>query len=104
MKKCVLASYTGRRHFSSKLDLINVDRKEHLYRLTRKKISKLYMEQSVNVRLDQGYTRSVKTGREIRIRCRLSPTVFGLFTMYLTEEALGVFGDFRIGGKLICTV
>jgi len=68
--------------------------------MTRKKIGK----QSVNVRLDQGYTRSVKTGREIRLGCRLSPIEFGLFTRYLTEEVLGVFGDFRIGGKLICTV
>jgi hypothetical protein len=89
---------------SFKLDLINVDRKEHLYPLTSKKISKLYMEQSVNVRLDRGYTKSVKTGRGVRLGCRLSPIVFSLYTRYLIEEGLGVFGDFRIGGKVICTV
>jgi len=65
---------------SYKLDLINVDRKEHCYRLTRKEISKFYMEHSVNVRLDQGYTRSVKTGRGVRLGCRLSPIVFNLYT------------------------
>ena len=89
---------------SSKLYLISVDRKEHWYGLTRKKISKLCVEQSVNVRLDQVYTRSVKSRTGVRRGCRLSPIVFGIYTKYVTEEALGVFGDFRIGGKAICTV
>ena len=58
------------------------------------------MEHSVNVRLDQGYIRSVKTGRGVRLGCCLSPTAFSLYI----EEALGDFGDFRIRGKVICAV
>jgi hypothetical protein len=38
----------------------------------RRLISKLYMEQSVKIRLDQGDTRSVKIGRGVRQGCCLS--------------------------------
>jgi hypothetical protein len=49
------------------LDQINADPKGNLDRLARKKlISKLYMEQSVKIRLDQGLKRSVKIGRGVR--------------------------------------
>jgi hypothetical protein len=63
----------------------------------RRLIGKLYMEQSVKVRLDQGETRSVKTGRGTRKGFRLSPILFNLYSEYLTKEALEVFGDFKIG-------
>jgi hypothetical protein len=67
-------------------------------------ISKLYMEQSVKIRLDQGETRSVKIGRAVRQGCCLSPILFNLYSEYLTKEPLEVFGDFKIGGQVIRTV
>jgi hypothetical protein len=54
----------------------------------RRLISKLYMEQSVKVRLDQGETRSVKIGRRVRQGCCLLPILFNLYSEYLTKEAL----------------
>jgi hypothetical protein len=42
----------------------------------RRLISKLYMDQSVKVRLDRGETRSVKTERGVEIECCLSQTLF----------------------------
>jgi hypothetical protein len=67
-------------------------------------ISKLYIEQSVKIRLDQGETRSVKTGRGVRQACCLSPILFNLYSEYLTKEILEGFGDFKIGGQVIRTV
>jgi hypothetical protein len=51
-------------------------------------ITKLYMEQSVELRLDQGETRSVKIGRGVRKGYCLSPIMFNLYSEYLTKEAL----------------
>jgi hypothetical protein len=70
----------------------------------RRLISKLYMDQTIKLRLDQGETRSVKIGRGFRQRCRLSPILFNLYSEYLTKEALEGFGEFKIGGKVIRTV
>jgi hypothetical protein len=70
----------------------------------RRLISKLYMEQSVKIRLDQEETRSVKTGRGVRQGCCLSPILFNLYSEYFTKEALEGFGDFRIAGKVTRTV
>jgi hypothetical protein len=75
-----------------------------IYWRERRLISKLYMEQSVKVRLDQGETRSVKIGRGVRQGCCLSPILFNLHSEYLTKEALEGFGDFKIGGQVIHTV
>jgi hypothetical protein len=69
----------------------------------RRLISKLYMEQSVKIRLDQGETRSVKIGRGVRQVCCLSPILFNLYSEYLTKESLEGFGDFKIG-QVIRTV
>jgi hypothetical protein len=34
----------------------------------------------------------------------LSPVLLNFYTRYLNKEALKGFGDFKIGGKLICNV
>jgi hypothetical protein len=70
----------------------------------RRLISKFYMEQSAEVLLDQGETRSVKIGRRVRQGCYLLPILFNLYSEYRTKKALGGFGDFKIGGKVIRTM
>jgi len=66
----------------------------------RRLISKLYMEQKVKVRLDQGETRSVKIGRGVRQGCCLSPILFNLYSECLTKEALDGLGDFKVRGAI----
>jgi hypothetical protein len=61
------------------------------------------MDQSVKVRVDQGVTRSVKTGKGVRQECCLSPILFSIYSEYLTKAALNRFGDIKIGGQVICT-
>jgi hypothetical protein len=34
----------------------------------------------------------------------LSPILFNLYSEYLTKEALEGFGDFKIGGQVVCNV
>jgi hypothetical protein len=70
----------------------------------RRLISKMYMEQSVKIRLGQGEMRSVKIGRGVRQGCCLSPILFNLYSEYLTKEALERFADFKIGEQVIYTV
>jgi hypothetical protein len=70
----------------------------------RKLIRKLYMEQSVKIRLDQRERRSGKIGRGVGQGCCLSLIPFKLYSEYLTKEALEGFGDFTIGGEVIRTV
>ena len=62
------------------------------------------MEQKFKVRLDQGETRSVKTGRGVRHGCCLSPILFNLYSECLTKEALDGLGDFKVGGQIIQTL
>ena len=70
----------------------------------RRLISKLCMDQSDEVRLDEGKARNVKTGRGSRQGYCLPPILFNSYGKYLTSEALGGFGDFKMGGQLISTV
>ena len=70
----------------------------------RRLISKLNMDQRVNVRLDRGETRSVQIGRGVRQGCSLLPILFNLYSECLTKEALDGLGDFNIGGQIIHTV
>jgi hypothetical protein len=67
----------------------------------RRLISKLYMDQSVKVCLDQGVTKSVKIGRGVRQGCCLSPLLFNLHSEYITLEALG---DFKAEEQIISMV
>jgi hypothetical protein len=62
------------------------------------------MAQSVKVRLNQGETKIVKTGREVRQGCCLSPILFNLYCECLTKEALEGHGNFKIGGHITHTV
>jgi hypothetical protein len=59
---------------------------------------------SFEVRLDQGDTRGVKTGRGVRKGCSLSPILINLYSEHLTKKLLEVFGDFRMRGQVIRTV
>jgi hypothetical protein len=70
----------------------------------RRLISKLYMDQSVKVGLDQGETKSVTTERRFRKGCCLSPILFNSYSEYLNKEALEGFGEFKIRGQVIRTV
>ena len=65
----------------------------------RRLISKLYRVQSVNERLDEGDTR-----RGIRLGPCMSRILFTLYRLYLTDEALEGFGDFKVRGQVIRTV
>ena len=67
-------------------------------------IIKLYMGQSVKIKLDQGERRLVTTGQEVRQGCCSSPILFNFYREYLTKEALAGFGDFKIEGQVIRTV
>jgi hypothetical protein len=49
-------------------------------------------------------TKRAKIGRGVRKGCPLSPILFNLHSEYLTKEALGGFGDFKIEGQVIHTV
>ena len=62
------------------------------------------MDQKVKVQLDRGETRSVQIGRGVRQGCCLSPSLFNLYSEWLTKEALDGLGDFNIGGQIIQTV
>jgi retron-type reverse transcriptase len=54
----------------------------------RRLVSKMDMEQSVKVRLDQGETRSVKIGRGVRQGWCLSPILFNYTASTLRRELL----------------
>jgi hypothetical protein len=54
----------------------------------RRFISRLYVDQSEKVRLDQGETSSVKTERGVTQGCCLSPILFHLHSEYRSSEAL----------------
>ena len=65
-------------------------------------ISQFYVDQSVKLKLDQAETRRVKSGREVRQGCCLSPIIFNLYVEYLNKEAHESFGDL-IGRQVIHT-
>jgi hypothetical protein len=59
----------------------------------RRMIGKLYIDQYVKVRLDQGETRNVKTGKGVTQRYCWSPIFFNLGSKYIAKEGLEGFAD-----------
>jgi len=70
----------------------------------RRLISRLYVDQSIKLKLDHGKTRIVTSGRGVRQGCCMSPIPFNSYSEYLTKKALEGFVDFKIGGQVIRTV
>lgn len=102
MKNCVFVSQTGRRHLTVKTNQINTYPKGNRTGWhERRLITKLTMDHSVKVRLDQGETRSMKHTRGVREGCCLLPILFYLYSKYVTKKALKVFGHFKIEGQVI---
>jgi hypothetical protein len=58
---------------------------------------KLFMDQSIKVKLDQGETKSMKIGRRVTHS-------LPLIGKDLTNETLQGFGNCKVGGQVICTV
>jgi hypothetical protein len=54
----------------------------------RRLISKLYIDQSVRVQLDQGETSTMKVLRRVKQGCRLSLILFNFYSEYLRNEVL----------------
>ena len=75
-----------------------------IYWCSRRLNSKLYVDESGKIRLDDGEIRSVKIGRGVRQGCCLSQILFNLYSECLIKQAVEGFGDFKIGGDVICTV
>jgi hypothetical protein len=46
----------------------------------------------------------MKIGIGVRQGCYLSRIVFNVYSKYITSGALEGFGDFKIGGQVICAV
>jgi hypothetical protein len=72
----------------------------YIYWRKRRLIGKLYMDQSVKPKLDQGQKRSMKIGRGVKQGCCLSPILFNLYSEYLTKEPFEVFRGFKIGRQV----
>ena len=71
------------------------------WREKRGLISKLHIDQRVEVRQDQGETKSMKTGSEVRYGRCLAQILCNLYCEYTTNDALEETGNFRIGRKVI---
>ena len=66
-------------------------------------VKELYIDQRVKIWLDQGDKRIVKNGmRDEGAVCEWFHSNY-VYSEYLLKEALGGFGDFRIGGQVIRT-
>ena len=66
---------------------------------TRRLISKLHMDQSTELRLDQGQKTRIMIEIGVRKGCCFSQILFNLCSEYLTSEALEWFG-----GNLHCEI
>jgi hypothetical protein len=70
----------------------------------RRLVSKIYMDHSVKIRLDQWETRRVKIWKAVRqLRC-LSRVLSNLYRVYLTKEILEMFVYLNVGGQVIDVV
>ena len=70
----------------------------------RRLINKLYMNQSVKLRLTKRKIWSVRTRTGVRQQCCFSPILFNLYNEYLTKKTLEGFGNLEIWGQVIQTV
>jgi hypothetical protein len=64
----------------------------------RRLISKLYMDESVKIRLEQRKTRSVKIGSQTRMM--FVTDFIQIYSEYLTKKALDGFGISEVGGQV----
>jgi hypothetical protein len=62
------------------------------------------MNQSVEVPLDQGATRTAKIGRRDRKGRCLSPMLCNLYSEYHIRDAVDGLGNFSVGGQVILNV
>jgi hypothetical protein len=63
----------------------------------------LYTDLSLKLRLDEGETRSMETGRGVRQGCCLISISFNIYSEYLISSVLEEFGDHKLGGKVFRT-
>ena len=75
-----------------RLDQINADPKGNWYWLVQRKI-----DWQIKVQLDQAETKSVKVGRQVTHSLQL------IHQEYYQGNSKG-FGDYKVGGKVICTL
>ena len=70
----------------------------------RRLIGKLYIDQYVKLRLDQGETRSVKTGKGVTQTYCQSLIFFNLYSKYIAKEDLDVFADLCVDCIIIIII
>src|SRR5688572_14257763 len=68
--------------------LVEIMEKAGIPELERRLIINLYWDQEANIRWENETTRTIKTRKEVRQGCILSPILFKLFSEFMISEAL----------------
>ena len=74
-----LQQRAGKNGKTTALNFVQIPKKTSIGQCERKQLNKLYMNQSVTVRLDQGKTRRMKTGKVFGKNAVLSPIQLKLY-------------------------